>query len=104
MHQYPKLRYLKRHWNEPRDDTTNVWGCSWWYFETDYSGVVIRQIEVYDHGPILRYHELLLNDDFGGLSDQPLNLDEFAKFEISKDEFDRVWNSERDTFHPGTTS
>jgi hypothetical protein len=85
------MGYFKRYWDEPRGDAHDAWGCSWWYFETDAAGVVSRQIEVYDHGPTLRYHVGRLNDEFGGLADQPLDLREFAGFRIGAEEFERVW-------------
>lgn len=87
------MRYFKRYWDEPRGDENNAWGCSWWYFETCTAGVVTRQVEVYESGPTLRYHAHYLNDEFGGLSDKPLDLDEFASFEITQDEFDTIWDS-----------
>jgi hypothetical protein len=87
------MRYFKRYWDEPRGDANDAWGCSWWYFEADDAGVVSRQVEVYDHGPTLRYDESRLNDQFGGLSDQPLDLGEFAGFEIPCEEFERVWGT-----------
>ncbi len=91
-----RVHYFKRYWNESRGDTNNAWGCSMWYFETDASGFVTRQVEVYDQGPTLKYHEGHLDDRFGGLSYQSLNLDEFAQFEILKVEFDLCWNKSSD--------
>jgi hypothetical protein len=85
------MRYFKRYWDEPRGDAHDAWGCSWWYFEADDAGGVTRQVEVYDHGPTLRYDECRFGDEFGGLADQPLDLDAFADFEITRDEFERVW-------------
>lgn len=87
------MRYFKRYWDEPRGDTHNAWGCSWWYFETDDTGIVSRQVEVYESGPTLRYDTRRLNDEFGGLTDQPLDLGEFASFEVQREEFERVWAS-----------
>lgn len=46
--------YVKRHWNEPRGDEHDAWGTSWWYFEVDDEGRVLRQIEQYDSGVRLR--------------------------------------------------
>ena len=87
------MRYFKRYWNEPRTSDYDAWGCSWWYFEADDAGLVSRQVEAYDNGPTLRYHEGFLNDEFGGLTDQPLDLGEFAGFEIPRPEFERVWGT-----------
>jgi len=85
------MRYFKRFWDEPRAGENGAWGCSWWYFEADDAGLVSRQIEVYNHGPTLRYDESRHNDEFGGLTDQPVDLREFAGFEIPQAEFERVW-------------
>jgi len=89
------MRYFKRYWDERRGDSHDAWGCSWWYFETDDAGVVTRQVEVYDRGPTLRYDERHLNDEFGGLSDQPLDLGVFAGPEIAQEEFEQVWGTGR---------
>jgi len=86
------MRYFKRYWDEPRGGEHVAWGCSWWYFETDDTGIVSRQVEVYDHGPTLRYDGGRLNDEYGGLSDHSLDLGEFASFEVQRDEFERVWD------------
>jgi hypothetical protein len=88
-----EMQYVKRYWNEPRGDAHNAWGCSWWFFEADNDGVVSRQVEVYDHGPTLRYHGGRLRDEFGGLADQPLDLTEFAAFKNGPDDFERVWGT-----------
>lgn len=85
------MRYFKRFWNEPRSGAQSVWGCSWWYFETDAAGIVSRQIEVYDRGPTLRYHLQGPQDEFGRLTDQPLDLLEFASYEIEPKEFEQAW-------------
>jgi hypothetical protein len=87
------MRYFKRHWDEPRAAPYEAWGCSWWYFEADDTGVVSRQVEVYDRGPKLRYNRGRLADEFGGLTDQPLDLSEFARFEVPSEEFERAWGT-----------
>ena len=87
------MRYFKRYWTEPRAGAQDAWGYSWWYVEANDSGVVSRQIEVYDHGPTLRYDLHHLNDEFGGLTDQPLDLREFAEFAVPQAEFEQVWGT-----------
>jgi hypothetical protein len=87
------MRYFKRYWDEPRGAPYSAWGCSWWYFETDDTGAVLRQVEVYDRGPTLRYDEHHLTDESGGLSDKPLDLGEFAGYEIPREEFERAWGN-----------
>jgi hypothetical protein len=84
-------RYFKRYWNEVRGDEFDHWGCSWWYFETDESGSVYRQIEVYDRGPTHRYSDWYPEDDYGGLSKCDLDLGEFREYEIANAEFEQVW-------------
>jgi len=84
-------RYLKMHWDETRGDNYDSWGASWWYFEVDKDGWVLRQIEQYESGPMLRYSADHENDDFGGLATEPLNLLELAYSEISPQDFERAW-------------
>ena len=85
------MRYFKRYWNEPRFGSGSEWGCSWWYFEADRAGVVSRQVEVYDAGPTLRYSTAQPTGEHGSLTDQPLDLNEFAAFEIPRANFEQVW-------------
>jgi hypothetical protein len=87
------MRYFKRDGDVPRGDANNAWGRSWWYFETDSTGAVTRQVEIYDHGPTLRYSFAHPRDEFGGLSDAPLDLKEFASFEVVGEAFDQAWRS-----------
>ena len=89
------MRYFKRYWEEPRGDACDAcdaWGRSWWYFETDRAGVVLRQLEIYNQGPTLRYSGEHREDSFGGLSERPLDLAEFAQFEVSPEEFEDAWS------------
>jgi hypothetical protein len=85
------MSYFRRPWDETRGDERDAWGLSVWYFETDSDGNVIRQIEAYDHGPTLRYGPGREVDEFGQLSDQPIDTIEFAEFEIPADDFHRAW-------------
>ena len=88
-----RTRYFKRYWNESPSGARGDWGSSWWYFETDDAGVVIRQVEIYERGPKLRYSEAHQEDEFGGLSEVALDLTEFAQFGIAAEDFERVWAS-----------
>lgn len=85
------MRYFKRYWDEPRGDAHDAWGCSWWFFEADPAGVVTRQVEVYDHGPSLRYSTAQPTGPFGILSDQPLDFGEFAAYEVVASVFENAW-------------
>ena len=83
------LRYFRRRWNESRGDGHDSWGASNWYFEIGDDGYAVRQLEQYDSGAVLKYDETHLNDEFGGLADQPLDFDEFAPFEIDRMAFEK---------------
>ena len=86
------MKYFKRPWDEDRGDEYAGWGTSVWYFEADHSWHVVRQIEVYASGTVLRYADDHLEDKFGMLSDQPLEpKEEYLPLEITKEEFEREW-------------
>lgn len=86
------MKYFKRNWDETRGDEFDNWGTSIWYFETDNSGLPTKQIEVYQNGKVLKYDQLKLEDEFGRLGDQELDLNVFSEFEITKLEFEKIWN------------
>jgi hypothetical protein len=88
------MKYYKRNWGESRGDEFDFWGTSLWYFECGEDGYVLRQMEVYSNGNVLKYHKNYLEDKYGCLSETPLDAEEFAGFEITKDEFERVWVNE----------
>lgn len=88
-------RYFKRNWNETRGDEFDSWGTSIWYFETDQSGLPIRQMEVYENGNRLKYDSNKLFDDYGRLGDQPLDIDEFIEFEIKAEDFEQEWSIQK---------
>ena len=90
--QAEKMKYFKRNWDETRGDEFDNWGTFIWYFETDNSGLPTKQIEVYQNGKVLKYDQLKLEDEFGRLGDQKLDLNEFSEFEITKLEFEKIWN------------
>ena len=85
------MRYFKRNWNETRGDQYDSWGKSVWFFETDDNGEVLRQMEVYDNGKVLKYDNENSEDEFGMLADQNLDLTEFNEFTIEKEEFENNW-------------
>ncbi|WP_299892393.1 hypothetical protein [uncultured Lacinutrix sp.] len=85
------MNYYKRNWNETRGDQYDSWGKSIWYFETDNNGEVIRQIEAYENGKLLKYDNQNIEDEFGGLTYQNLDLTEFLEFSIEKEEFENKW-------------
>ena len=83
--------YIKRQWEEPRGDQYDVWGHSWWYFEVEEDGTVLRQIEQYDSGIVLKYSARHVQDDYGGLAEKPLDIEQFGESFISAQEFESAW-------------
>ena len=87
--------YYKRQWEEfTGDPLTADWGECTLYFETDEAGVITRQLEVYENGSRLKYDEFFPADDYGYLSDQPLDLTDFAPFTIPAKEFEAEWEKD----------
>jgi hypothetical protein len=93
--------YFKRAWNETTGDPeTDSWGTSSYFFETDKKGDVLKQIIIFENGKILKYSNLHLEDAFGGLTDQDLELDDDGQdmgdngYEpITKTAFYQIWNT-----------
>ena len=84
-------RYFKRPWDETRGDQHDAWGTSEWFFEVGDDAYPLRQLELYENGTVLKYDKSHLHDEFGALGDQPLELDEFASYEISESAFREAW-------------
>ncbi len=84
------MRYYKRRWEDTRGDEYADWGHSWWYFEVDQSDRVVRQVEVYDDGTVLKYSQATPEDQHGGLSAE-FNCEAMASFAIAAREFDDRW-------------
>jgi len=88
------MNYYKRHWNESTiDELTNTWGTSTYYFEVDINNYPTRQIQLFKNGNALKYDDNYLDDDFGGLGDQPLGPKEFEPFKIDKSDFEDMWQN-----------
>ncbi len=84
--------YFKRFWDETTGDPlTDSWGTSTFYFETDESGEVLRQLQIFSNGSRLKYDANNLQDEYGALSDALLDLAEFEEYKITKNEFDKAW-------------
>lgn len=75
------MPYYRRRWTELRGDQHDDWGEAIYYFWV-WNEVVEEQIEVYDSGVILAYDRCHVEDEFGGLSQVPLDADEWSPFEI----------------------
>ena len=86
------MHYYLRQWHESRGDGHADWGTSLWYFEVDGTGNVIRQVESYECGKVLKYDQANPNDEYGGLAEQPLDLEEFQPYTISAEEFFDRWD------------
>jgi uncharacterized protein (DUF433 family) len=87
------LKYFKRYRDETTgDDLTDSWGTCYYYFETDDQLNVLRQLQVFENGQILKYDTEYLEDKLGGLSELPLD-EVFVLFQIYKAEFEQIWTS-----------
>jgi hypothetical protein len=87
------LLYFKRHWDETTgSDKTDSWGKSSYCFETDKEGNVLKQMVVYDNGKVLKYNHLHIEDEFGGLAEQGLDLTDEGYTPLSKNDFFMLWN------------
>lgn len=73
------MNYYKRNWNETRGDQYDSWGKSVWFFETD------------NNGKVLKYDNHYIEDEYGRLAEQSLDLNEFVEFKIEKREFENIW-------------
>jgi hypothetical protein len=86
--------FFKRPWDETSGNPkTDNWGTSIYYFETDEKGDVSKQMEVYRNDKTLKYSNLNMEDDFGGLTDHALDLTDKAYISIDKNEFFKLWNT-----------
>ena len=83
--------YYKRHFNESRIEKFETWGTCDYYLESNQKGEILRQIEVYENRKILKYSEELIEDQFGFLADQKIDLLEFEKLTINKKDFENQW-------------
>src|SRR5687767_13667626 len=86
--------YFKRSWDETTgDELTADWGHSIYYFETDSQFDVLRQLQVFENGKILKYDTEYVDDKFGGLAESFPGIKEFNQYRISKEEFEQLWQT-----------
>jgi hypothetical protein len=85
------MNYFSQYWDENRDDEYADWGFSNWYFETNDADEVIKQVTVYNNGKVVKYDQVHLEDEFGGLLEGTLTIDDCDGDEISKEEFYEIW-------------
>ncbi len=92
--------FLKRHWNESTGNPkTDAWETSTYYFETDSKGEVLKQLVIYANDKTLKYSNLQVEDEFGGLSEIALDLTDKEYRPLSKNDFFALWNtSKMETF------
>ena len=85
--------YFKRYFREQRIVKSKNWGTCIYYFESNQEEEIIRQIEVYENGEKLKYSEEFIEDEYGFLADQRIDLIEFEGFIINKDDFEYQWET-----------
>jgi hypothetical protein len=93
--------YFKRHWNETTGSPkTDSWGTSFYYFETNTEGCVSKQMIVFENGRTLKYSDLNIEDKYGSLTSEPLNLNDDGKYmgdngyePMTKNDFFALWNT-----------
>ena len=85
------MNYFTQFWNEDRDDKYSVWGTSTWYFETDDTDEILKQITIYKSEKVLKYSEDNLIDEFGVLDDQKLTIEDCDGESITKEAFYALW-------------
>jgi hypothetical protein len=87
-------RWFKRRWDESRGDKFDSWGAATWFVEVGDDGWPLRQVEVYDDGPVLRYGPNRTEDDYGGLGAARLEaVEDWTRWVISAAEFEEAWSS-----------
>ncbi|MBD2516978.1 hypothetical protein H6G93_18535 [Nostoc sp. FACHB-973] len=86
-------KYCKWFWDESLGGDFDTWGTSTYFMEIGNNFHVVRQIEVYENGNVLFYDSSHFADDYGMLSDQRMAEDDIRDFEITKGEFEQVWNT-----------
>jgi hypothetical protein len=86
------MQYCKRSHSEIIQRFNKDWTTvDWYYFEVDEDGYATRQIQVLDDGKVHKYSTENLQDEYGGLAEGPLLLEEHLL--IEKDEFETLWES-----------
>lgn len=87
-------KYFKSFWNESTgDELTNDWGNSTYYFESDKELNVLRQIQVFKNGKVLKYDKINNEDEYGFLTDQPLDIEELENCEVTEEQFNHIFFS-----------
>jgi len=88
------VNYVKAYWDESRGDDFDHWGNTMYYFEFDEEFYPTRQIQIYDNGNSLKYSRAdHLDDRYGMLADQPLDLEDMPCEKLSSEEFQLKWET-----------
>ena len=87
------MNYFTQFWDEERDDENASWGTSTWFFETNDADEVLKQITIYKNDKVFKYSEENLEDEFGGLCEDTLTIDDCDGEVISKEDFYKIWES-----------
>ncbi|MDZ8189683.1 MAG: hypothetical protein RMX96_33205 [Nostoc sp. ChiSLP02] len=90
-------KYCKWFWDESLGGEFDAWGTSTYFMEIGDNSHVVRQIEVYENGNVLFYDSSHISDDYGMLCDRVIGEDDIRDFEITKEEFEQVWNTKTPT-------
>jgi len=90
-------RWVKFRWQESRGDQYAHWGPSTWFLEVDADTWPVRQVEVYDSGPSLRYGPGHEEDEYGALGQARVSDadDNWPFVWISSDEFEAAWRDDQ---------
>lgn len=81
-------KFYKFRWEETKLGTCSEWGNSTYYIAANPKGEIEKQIEIFDNGRALLYTLNHLDDEYGGLADQPITNEEAAQLtEITEEEF-----------------
>ncbi len=85
--------FYRRRWDEVHPDHEG-WGASTWYFEV-IDDEIIRQVEVYDTGTVLRYGPDHVEDEHGHLGYGGFaNGEDWTPWVISEAEFENRWRGQ----------
>ena len=88
-----ELRWFRRRWEESRGEGFASWGAATYFFEVGPDGWPVRQVEVYDAGPTLRYGPDHPEDEFGQLGQDPLDkVEDWNPWAITAEEFSQAWS------------
>lgn len=82
------MPFYRRRWNESRGDVYDGWGGATYYIWV-HQGVLEQQLELCDSGVLLAYDRYYLEDQYGFMTAERLDPDEWAAYEISIEDYQR---------------